>query len=209
MVNTTEINDEATLRDFNECLEKCTECDALATLKQAAQRADGELNVVDLQQVVVEVRTAVNVNDNTNLVYVDLNGDRTQMRKIRELWEAANKRGTMCKNQGKPNDYLFVIDLIYQDMAQYKLYCLSFLNPWFMSTEEKGICFALPYENFKFGIEETSCDEMNYEDLEYQERNGRQLAYEDDEDEEYDGGEEYDDGSENFINTDDYTDALQ
>lgn len=208
MVNTTEINDEATLRDFNECLEKCTECDALATLKQTAQRADGELNVVDLQQITVEVKTTIDVNDNTNLVYVTLNGNKIQMKKIRELWETANKRGTSCKRQGKPNDYHFTVDVINQDIAACKLYCLSFLDPWFMATEEKGLVIVLPYERFKFGIEETSYDEIAYADLEYQEKNGRQFTYEKDEDEKY-NDEEYDDGSENFINTDDYTDAIK
>lgn len=205
MERTTDIKAVENMQEFKECLDKCTDCDALASLKQTAKKPNGEYSAIDLQQIVVEVHATVSTNDNTGLVYVELSGDKIKMKKIRELWNSANKRGTDRKMQNKENDYIFILDLINQESKACKLYCLSFCNPWFMSTEEKGLLIALPYDNFKFGIEETSYDEMEYADLEYQRANGRQEAYDEDEDDETFDENDYDDGSEDFINTDDYT----
>ena len=165
MLSAVNANSNEQLAELSECLKKTQSCDVVATLKQFAESANGEIQSVDIQTVTTVSKNAINVND--GLVYAELTereGSINDLRKIRSMWQAVLNRGTVKFLQGAANDYGITIDLICSELENSKVYCLSFFNPNFMSGEDRGISLAVPIEQFMYGIDSVTLSEIEYEE---------------------------------------------
>lgn len=209
MLSAVNANSQERLDELALCLKKTKECSVVATLRQLAESANGEVQSVDIQSVATEAQNLINVEG--DLVYAEIsekNGSITDIKRIRAMWQAFLNRGTVRFLKGEANDYCITIDLIKSELEDSKAYCLSFFNPEFMAGEDHGISLATRFEDFNFGIEDVTLSEIEYEEEQLQAANGKSgngyesQSYTEMDEEEYDDDDDEDENDE-FTSRDD------
>ncbi len=194
MENILNANTQDSLDELSEVLDKCRECDCIATLKSFIERSDGKLNHTDIQQSVgINVTSTVYIND--KFMYVMLrSSDMTDLMRIKEMWGLMLQRGTKNALSGKPNDYTVVIDLVKQELEKSCVYTLSFMQPVFVSAESDTLTLAFEVNNMFFGKDTVTLDEIEY---------AEELDRDRYEDSDYENESDYTETDE-FIGTDEY-----
>lgn len=162
MTNLKDADNQVTLDELKEVLNKCQKSDCVSTLKKFLQRADGSLNQMDLQQKVLNgISAAIYLND--DFIYVTINADSAaDLKSIKAMWETMLQRGTECTLKGETNDYALVVDLIHQELENNTVYTLSFVQPVFASLEDDSVMLAFGFDNIFFGKETLTLDEIEY-----------------------------------------------
>lgn len=135
----------------------------VVTLKQASENPDGSYKYVDVRQVVSDVTPLIQMND--TFFYVTARDMRKlESRKIAQLWELYLQRGTKNFTEGKPNDYLLVIDIAKNELSEGHIYCLSAVAPAFA-----GMDVSHNF-TFLFSVDDVRCtkDNISIYDVEYE-----------------------------------------
>lgn len=165
MLSAVNANTQEQLDELALCMKKTKECTVVATLRQVAESASGEVQSVEIQSVTAECQSVINVEG--DFVYAEItekNGSINDIRRIRALWQAFLNRGTVRFLKGEANDYCITIDLIKDELEISKVYCVSFFNSTFMAGEDHGISIATKFEDFNFGVDDVTLSEVEYEE---------------------------------------------
>lgn len=146
--------DETDLTDFESCLNKCSSCDCLVTLKKFIQVPNGEFNQLEIDKHIIPTKNSIKINN--NYIYLTLNPvqDFIYLKKIKSLWEQYLDRGTENFMQNKGNDFAFLLDLVTQDIENHLAYVLSFINPIFMAFDDETLEIAFTMDCMRYEIAE-------------------------------------------------------
>lgn len=200
-----ELETDEDFAEYREILEKARNGHTVGTLKQVMHNPEtDQYSYIDLQQNTAESSAVVQVNE--NYFYVTLQRQtRTDVRKIRNMWNTMLSRGTLQFSKGLANDYLLTIDVGYTDFDKGIAYVLSAVQPIFVTNEgDMDLTFVFPIENVRCAKEEISVYDIDYEVAMRNESGDKAYAFDFDEDE--DEFEETDaDENEEFLNNDSFT----
>ena len=150
--------------ELKEVLSKCRQCDCVVSLKQFIDNPNGGKNELVLQQNVCETNNVIYING--NYLYLSLTSatkNNTGLTKIRSFWETVLRRGTARIQEGRPNDYSLFIDLLCSEYDKGKIYIISTVDPIFVTMEEKSLSLVFSLDDFCFGKENLTRDEVEYE----------------------------------------------
>ena len=146
---------------FRECLEKCRDCECIATLRQYARKNETQFNQLDIQQNVFHAESLINLND--GLAYVTLmTSERGNFQIVRQMHDTVLKRGTERFLQKQDNDYFLIVDLMNKDDEMSIYYTFSLFQPQFFTVEGNSLRIALPMERMHFFKEQLDRDEIDY-----------------------------------------------
>lgn len=176
MKKVASIDSQEELDELGECIDKCVDCNCIATLKQFVERPDGGYNNMDLQETACSVRSIVEVSN--GMVYVTLRSSvMAELKRIKGMWETVRKRGTQNFRENKVNDYALVVDLVKDELEHNTIYIISLSQPFFISFEDEEMLMVFPFDSLYFARESATLDEIEY--MQEQEQ-GRTEAYDDD-----------------------------
>lgn len=148
--------------DFAKIIKKVANGDMVATIKQVAKNGD-TYNFFDVQQVVAQTKNSVQING--DFVYFVANDlMRTDVRKLKTLWNTVLQKGTQCFAKGEENSYLFQIDILKNEIEKGFVFSITGVQPIFVSGDgDKDLTFV-------FNINDVRCSEdaITMYDVEYE-----------------------------------------
>jgi len=199
-----EIETDEEFAEFSTILTKIKNSHAVATIKQATIKPDGNYAYMDLQQAVAKTRTLVQIDG--GYLYITLqNIRRVDVKKIKNYWEMVLQRGTVNFAKGKENDYLFAFDIIKEELQAGFVYNLSAMQPIFASSDgDDDLKFVFPLQNAWCGTNEVSIYDIEYEEAMRDENENNIYDESNYDDEDFDYDEEAEEENEEIIGNDEY-----
>lgn len=148
---------------YREVLEKIKDGHVVGTLKQAIANPNGGYNYADLQQEVTRQQSIIQING--KYVYFTLmNLMKSEALKFHSIQRIVLGRGTHKFEKGEPNDYIYAVDLILNELELGWVYMLTGLQPIFMSSEtEKDLTFVFDIEDVRCMKEPVTIYDVEYE----------------------------------------------
>lgn len=147
---------------FAKIIKKVAEGNIVATIKQVSKNGD-DYTFFDVQQTVAQTKVSVQING--DYVYFTANNlMRTDVRKLKTLWNTVLQKGTQCFEKGEENKYLFQIDVLKNELEKGFVYSITGVQPIFVSGDgDKDLTFV-------FNINDVRCseDEITMYDVEYE-----------------------------------------
>lgn len=210
----TEMETDLQLQDFGECVDKCSSCDVMVSIKQTVESADDleDVKVTDLQSMAFESTNEIEIPNN-GFVYLRIRTFAEEYKKLYSLWDTVMKRGNTRYMQGFSNDYFLCVDLIKEDEPNNRAYRMQFIAPIFIGRENglyvdnNTLLLVFRADAASFDIEDVNYLSV-YDADQYSNELARQ-AIDDDEDEEdedfFAPDDETDVENEDIISTDDIT----
>lgn len=209
----TEMETDLQLQEFSECIDKCTSCDVLVTIKQKVESTSDleEIKLVDIQTQAFESTNEIEIPNN-GFVYLRIRTFAEEYKKLYGLWDTVQKRGSNRYLQGFDNDYFLEVDLIKEDEPNNRAYRMTFIAPIFIGREnglyvdDNTLLLVFRGDASSFEIEDINYLAV-YDADQYANELARQAVDEEDEDDDdfIDPNEETEYENEDIISTDDIT----
>lgn len=202
-----DLETDVEFQELKEILEKVRSGNILGTIRQAVIKPDGSYDYLDLQQIVGNVSCLFQMNG--DYFYITArNVGRATIGRLESMWNIVLQRGTLKFQNGEANDYVFSIDIAKDEAEKGYFYCISAVQPIFMSKESSdSLTFVFSMNNVRCIKEEASIYDIDY-DLELRKEENSDVyqfdtgEIEDEEDEEK---IEFPDIADEIISTDEYT----
>lgn len=203
-----DLETDSEFQEFKEILSKVRAGNIIGTMKQAVSKGNGEYNYVDLQQIVGKATCIFQANG--DYFYATVQGaGRATIDRLQSMWNTVLQRGTNRFLENQANDYIFTIDFAKDESEKGFFYCLSAVQPIFMSKAgNNSIMFVFSMNNVRCAKEEASIYDLDYE-VALREESGSDVYQFDTDDigEDIDEAERRDDVlgvADDFISTDKY-----
>lgn len=207
MVTIDEIQNDMMLEEFNECLEKCQECSAYITLKQATVSPKGEISYITISEMTIEVEALPQFYQGSIFLRL-IAADDTELKKIYSLWETLLERSTAMARANRQNDYILSVDLIKlenEETIEATAYNMSYIMPnrvYPEYPEQRSLMLEFNSDKMRFEKANINMVEVN-DELDYAEEVSKQDAIQESMKKPALGEKEQSENSE-YIDNDDY-----
>lgn len=202
-----EIITDEDFKEFEEVLSKAREGHVVGTIRQVAKAADGKINYVDIQRSVAECRTMLQING--DFIYITMyNINRTDVRKIKTMWNTVVQRGTNRFLQKQENDYVLTIDIVKDEAEKGYAYTISAIQPVFASSDgDTDLMLVFQLKDIWYSKDAVSIYDIEYEISQREESQNDvyKVTICEDEDEQEREESETPEETADFISTDKYT----
>lgn len=177
-----ELETDEEFKELEEILSKVSNGQIVATLRQAVPNPNGTFNSLDVQQVVANTASLVQIND--EYIYFTLrNLNRVDVRKVHNLWNIVLQRGTQRFTQGLENDYWLTVDVVHHDEKEGIMYLISGVQPVFASSDNStDLTLVFGINNVRCNKETVSVYELDYEIALREESENEVYDFEDEDD---------------------------
>lgn len=143
------VNNDFVLQELSDCLEKCRHSECLAKITQMLEATNGSIQLMDVSKCAFNADAIVNISNDK--VYLRVNTQSLMdAKKVISYRDTVYERGTVCFQQGKPNDYAFELTFVHKREAENLAYFLVFVNPIYITIEDDGLYGVFDFNNFRF-----------------------------------------------------------
>lgn len=124
------------------------------TLKQVIERPE-EYDFIDIKQKVLTARPIFHINDKYFYMLLS-NMKASEIAEIKLMFNSVLSRGTANFERGKVNDYIFIIDIVSEEIEKNKGYIISGVQPIFISSENNDVTCVFEAQDVRFSLDEIS-----------------------------------------------------
>ena len=124
------------------------------TLKQVIERPE-EYDFIDIKQKVLTAKPIFHINDKYfYMLLTDMKS--SEIAEIKLMFNSRLSRGTNNCEKGEVNEYVFVIDVVSEEIEKNKGYVISGVQPIFVSSENNNVTCVFEVQDVRFSLDEIS-----------------------------------------------------
>ena len=171
LIRYTDPMDLAQVNTLKTVVKALMKCACSATVVQAIQTDKGDINTMQVKNVVCSCELKLVPDEDAQLLYAEISSiEKQNLYQIASLWKLQLDRMQYKFLHGKTkqereNDYAFVVDFVKENMVEELVFQLSmpkiFLYSWHPEKDD-CIVLAAPINTVLFGIGRVSAQELEY-----------------------------------------------